>query len=231
MPATLGARVPQRHSLVRVTQELDAVVRERLRSLRLARGWSLDALARRCGLSPSTLSRLETGGRRIALDQLVPLAQALGTTLDQLVEPAREDDVVIRPVQDEVRGATVWTLARERAPYGLTVARMVLTQPPPPQGPGSLGTHPGRDWFLVLSGTVHLRLGERSLLVPAGSAAEFSTATPHAMGAHGGPAELLTILTEDGERAHLHDDATGAAPDGAHDGPDGGPHGGPHDHR
>ncbi|WP_212732820.1 hypothetical protein [Streptomyces sp. TP-A0874] len=27
---------------------------------------------------------------------------------------------------------------------------------------------------------------------------------PHAIGAHGGPVEILTILDLDGERAHLH---------------------------
>ncbi|WP_434600662.1 helix-turn-helix domain-containing protein [Streptomyces sp. A5-4] len=42
----------------------------RLRSLRRARGWSLDNLAERARLSPSTLSRLETGRQRIGLDQL-----------------------------------------------------------------------------------------------------------------------------------------------------------------
>lgn len=59
-----------------MTQEpdLDALVRQRIRSLREARGWSLDVLAARCFLSPSTLSRIETGHRRIALDQLVPIA-------------------------------------------------------------------------------------------------------------------------------------------------------------
>ena len=77
--------------------DLDSVIRDRIKSLRLARGWSLDTLAARCYLSPSTLSRIETGHRRIALDQLIPIARALGTTLDTLVETVDDDDVVIRP--------------------------------------------------------------------------------------------------------------------------------------
>ena len=32
---------------------------------------------------------------------------------------------------------------------------------------------------------------------------------PHAMGAEGGPAELLVILDRDGERAHLFQSVTG----------------------
>jgi transcriptional regulator with XRE-family HTH domain len=188
-----------------MTQEtdLDGLIRHRIRGLRLARGWSLDVLAARCYLSPSTLSRIETGHRRIALDQLVPIARALGTTLDQLVESVDDDDVVIRPQRDQVRGMTIWVLAGERGPHGMTVAKMRMTAPAPPAGPGELGVHPGRDWFTVLSGTAQLQLGERTILVEAGDAAEFSTMVPHAIGAHGGPAEILTILSHDGERAHL----------------------------
>src|SRR5689334_24435931 len=104
--------------------ELDGLVRQRIRGLRVARGWSLDDLAARCYLSPSTLSRIETGHRRIALDQLAPIARALGTTLDQLVESSDDEDVVIRPQPDHAPGVTTWLLSGERAPHGVTVAKM-----------------------------------------------------------------------------------------------------------
>ena len=182
--------------------ELDGLVRKRIRGLRAAKGWSLDDLAARCYLSPSTLSRLETGHRRIALDQLAPIARALGTTLDQLVEPATDDDVVIRPHRDEARGRTTWLLSRDP---GTTVAKIRLTRPAPRRDTGELGVHPGKDWFTVLSGTVELLLGERTILVRAGEAAQFSTMIPHAFGAHGGPAEVLCILDHDGQRTHLRD--------------------------
>jgi len=182
---------------------LDTVIRQRIRGLRLARGWSLDSLAARCYLSPSNLSRIETGHRRIALDQLVLIARALDTTLDQLVESADDGDVVIRPQPEHTRGLTIWLLSRERTLHGATVAKMRITAERP-TGPEQLRVHPGREWFTVLSGTVRLHLGERSILVPAGEAAEFSTMAPHAIGAHDGPVEILTIFDHDGERAHLH---------------------------
>jgi transcriptional regulator with XRE-family HTH domain len=191
-----------------MTQEdsLDTVIRQRIRGLRLARGWSLDTLAAKCFLSASTLSRIETGHRRIALDQLVPIARALGTTLDQLVEPVGDEDVVIRPEPEHHRGRTVWLLSSERMAHGETVAKIRIAGPQPIDS-AQLGVHPGREWFTVLSGTVRLRLGERTILVPAGSAAEFSTMVPHAIDAHGGVAEILTIFDREGERAHLHGDA------------------------
>ncbi|MGI5499145.1 helix-turn-helix domain-containing protein [Lentzea sp. CA-135723] len=189
-----------------MTQEgdLDAVVRMRIRSLRQARGWSLDNLAERAHLSPSGLSRIETGRQRLSLDQLASLADALGTSIDQLVEKVNDEDVVIRPERDERRGLTTWLLSRGSAPAGVTVAKMRITEEP--QGPGNdeLGVHPGKEWFTVLSGTVALILGERAIRVETGQAAEFSTMTPHAIRAHGGPAEILVILDNDGQRTHLH---------------------------
>jgi transcriptional regulator with XRE-family HTH domain len=184
--------------------ELDSLVRQRIRGLRVARGWSLDDLAARCYLSPSTLSRIETGHRRIALDQLAPIARALGTTLDQLVESADDDDVVIRPRRDVSRGVTTWMLSREPGPNGMSVAKMRVTRPEPRRGTDELKVHPGKDWFTVLSGTIVLLLGERTILVEAGQAAEFSTMIPHAFGAQGGPAEVLCIFDHDGQRTHLH---------------------------
>jgi transcriptional regulator with XRE-family HTH domain len=183
--------------------DLDGLVRQRIRGLRIARGWSLDDMAARCYLSPSTLSRIETGHRRIALDQLAPIARALGTTLDSLVESADDDDVVIRPHRDEARGMTTWLLNRDSGPNGVTVAKMRITRPAPRMGVSEMRVHPGKDWFTVLSGTVLLLLGERTILVRKGEAAEFSTMIPHAFGAQGGPAEVLCILDHDGQRTHL----------------------------
>lgn len=180
------------------------LVRQRVRALRIAQGWSLDELAERCWFSASTLSRMETGHRRIGLDQLTAIARALGTSLDHLVAPEDDEDVVIRPNQDETRGMTTWVLSRAEGTRGMKVAKIRLTQPPVRPQRGDLPVHPGRDWFTVLSGTVLLVLGERTIRVETGQAAEFSTMVPHAFGAEGGPAEIIVMLDPDGERSHLH---------------------------
>jgi transcriptional regulator with XRE-family HTH domain len=183
--------------------EIDALVRKRIRGLRVALGWSLDDLAARCYLSPSTLSRIETGHRRIGLDQLSSIAHALGASLDQLVASVSDDDVVIRPQHDRARGITTWMLSREPGANGITVAKMRVTRPEPRRGVDELKVHPGKDWFTVLSGTIVLLLAERTIVVEAGEAAEFSTMTPHYFGARGGPAEVLGIFDHDGQRSHL----------------------------
>ncbi|MEV8391279.1 MULTISPECIES: helix-turn-helix domain-containing protein [unclassified Streptomyces] len=177
--------------------DLDSLVRKRIRALRVAQGWSLDELATRARLSPSTLSRIETGQRRLAVDQLVTLARALDTTLDQLVETA-SDDVISSPTIDAAHQVMRWPI---RADPGMTVVRQRMTNPPP-EGPSSMRAHPGREWLVVLSGTAVLLLGNRRLRVETNQAAEFPTMLPHAIGAEGGPCEVLGIFDRDARRGH-----------------------------
>jgi transcriptional regulator with XRE-family HTH domain len=88
--------------------ELEDTARRRLRTLRQARGWTLDDLAARAHVGASTISRIETGQRRLALDQLVTLARALGVSVDDLLaDDGAGDDVVIRP-SPSADGGAVW---------------------------------------------------------------------------------------------------------------------------
>ncbi|WP_328887852.1 helix-turn-helix domain-containing protein [Streptomyces sp. NBC_00316] len=181
--------------------DLDSLVRKRVRALRVAQGWSLDELATRARLSPSTLSRIENGQRRLALDQLVTLARALDTTLDQLVETAT-DDVISSPMIDAAHQLMRWPI---RADPGMTVMRQRMTNPPP-DSPARMRAHPGREWLVVLSGTAVLLLGNRRFRVETNQAAEFPTMLPHAIGAEGGPCEILGIFDRDARRGHQRND-------------------------
>ena len=182
--------------------DIEGLVRQRLRGLRVAMGLSLDDLAARTNLSPSTISRIETGKRTISLDLLRPLCDALQTDMATLLDTTTDDDVVIRPVASTDRGRVTWALSRNRGDSGITAVKMRL-EPTPRQR--DLRVHPGHDWFFVLSGSVLLWLGDREIVVKRGEAAEFSTMTPHGFAAKGGPAELIMIFNRDGQHAHLGD--------------------------
>ncbi|MBI5087290.1 MAG: helix-turn-helix transcriptional regulator [Actinobacteria bacterium] len=181
--------------------DIEQVVRSRLRSLRHTLGLSLDELAHRANLSPSTISRVETGKRTVSLDILVPLARALQVDLDALLDVRSDDDVVIRPVPSDSGGRTTWMLNR---PTGNTIAIKMRLEPT--DRAADQQVHPGHDWFYVIEGRVLLSLGEREIIVETGEAAEFATMTPHACTAIGGPAELIMIFDRDGQRAHVHHD-------------------------
>jgi transcriptional regulator with XRE-family HTH domain len=177
--------------------EIEEVVRTRLRSLRQTLGLSLDELAARTNLSPSTISRVETGKRTISLDILLPLAATLQVDLDALLDVRSDDDVVIRPAPSGSGERTTWLLSR---PTGSTIAVKMRLEPS--RQPAKPRVHPGHDWFFVIEGRVRLSLGEREIIVESGEAAEFATMTPHAFAAIDGPAELIGIFDRDGHRAH-----------------------------
>jgi len=179
--------------------QVEQVVRTRLRSLRQTLGLSLDELAARTNLSPSTISRIETGKRTISLDILLPLATALQVDVDVLLDVRSEDDVVIRPIAHSWGERTTWMLSR---PTASTIAIKMRLEPT--RRTLEQRVHPGHDWFFVVEGRVRLSLGEREITVETGEAAEFATMTPHAFTAIDGPAELIMIFDRDGQRAHVH---------------------------
>ncbi|MEM7285775.1 MAG: XRE family transcriptional regulator [Actinomycetota bacterium] len=181
------------------TGDVSDLVRTRLRGVRQSLGMSLDELAERSHVSPSTISRVETGKRGISLDLLVALAAGLEVSIDALLEPSTDDDVVIRPTPQRRPGVTTWSLSR---PTGSMIAVKQRIETDRPAGEPKV--HPGYDWFFVLSGCVRLTLGDRVILVDEGEAAEFDCMVPHLFEAEGGPAEIISIFDRDGQRAHLH---------------------------
>lgn len=171
----------------------------RLRAYRHSRGWTLDELAERAGMSTSTLSRLESGKRQASLELLVPLTRQLGIGLDDLVSPPVRDPRVRRP---EIRrdGIVITPLA----PEGAQVNTCKVAYPPAAVAPEPR-VHEGYEWLYVLSGRLRLVLGDQVLVLTRGEAAEFDTRIPHSLSAAGSrPAEVLSIFNHDGMRIHTH---------------------------
>ena len=178
----------------------EELARGRLRALRIGAGRTIEDVAAAAGMAPSTLSRLEGGKRRLTVDHLGVLAAALGTSVDALLAPEPRQDPRVRPRIHEAQGLRVAALSRGTAPgvpraFHLTI-RPTRTTP-------DQRSHEGHEWLYVLSGRVRLLLGDDELLLEAGEAAEFSTWTPHWLGAVDGPAEVLALMGPQGERVHL----------------------------
>ena len=156
-------------------------VRARLRQARFERGLSLAQLAERAGMTASTISRLETGARRLTLTQVERLAAALEVSTDALLAEQRVPD----PAQD---GRTWWPVGPERAD-GPRVYRIVLPVEEPVRH-----QHEGHQWLYVLDGAVRLLVGASDRVLGPGEAATFSTWEPHAVTAVDRPAEVLVIF-------------------------------------
>jgi transcriptional regulator with XRE-family HTH domain len=182
---------------------VDSRVRRRLRELRMQHGLTLDDVARRSNIDVSTLSRLESGKRRLALDHLPRLAAALSVTTDDLLRAPEAEDPRVRGSSHTRHGITYWPLTRS-GPAGGLHAFKVRISARRRKPPAELPVHEGQDWTYVLSGRLRLVLGERDFTIGPGEAVEFSTWTPHWFGVVEEPVEAIMIFGAHGERLHLH---------------------------
>ena len=189
------------------TADVVDAVGPRLRALRTRHDVTLATLAERTGISVSTLSRLESGQRRPALELLLPLARAYGVPLDDLVgaPPTGDPRIHLKPVT--AHGQTIVPLSRGGG--GVQAFKHVLGPPREPVRPEPR-THEGYEWLYVLRGRLRLVLGDREHVLTAGEVVEFDTRTPHWFGSAGEVVEFLSLFGRQGERMHVHG-GTGAA--------------------
>ncbi|AJC55178.1 XRE family transcriptional regulator [Streptomyces sp. 769] len=172
-----------------------STVAPRLRDLRRRSGLTLEAAARRVGLSPAHLSRLETGQRQPSLPMLLALARTYGTTVSDLLgETAPERDPIVRAGRaepSEAGGWTYWTVG------GAGRAMQALRVHVPQRAQGDLvRVHPGEEWLYVLTGRLRLTLGEAVHVLDPGDAAHFDSLVPHRLAAASRDgAELLFVHT------------------------------------
>ncbi|MCW2579928.1 MAG: family transcriptional regulator [Blastococcus sp.] len=174
----------------------------RLRALRTGRGATLAEIATDTGISVSTLSRLESGGRRPTLELLLPLARAYGVALDDLVDTPSPADPRVRgrPIERE-DGMTMVPLSRQAG--GLQAYKMELPARWRVEGTEQQ-VHDGYEWLYVLSGRIRLLLGARDFVLGAGEVVEFDTRVPHAFSnPFPEPAEGLVLFGPQGERMHV----------------------------
>ena len=183
-------------------ESVDARVRRRLRELRTQQGMTLQQVAERASIDLSTLSRLEAGKRRLALDHLPGLAAALGVSADDLVGPRPAQDPRVRAEARRLDGMTMWPLTRRGSAGGLH-AHKIRIDADRVSPPAELPVHEGHDWIYVLSGRLRLLLGTDEHVIEPGEAVEFTTWTPHWFGAVDGAVELIMIVGPHGERLHL----------------------------
>lgn len=167
--------------------ELARAIGSRVRHERQERRWTLDQLATASGLSRRLVVNVEQGATNPSVGTLLRLSDALGVGLPTLVEPARDERLIVTPAG---QGATLWS--GERGGRGVLVAS---TRPPDvvelwdwtlepgerhASPPHSSGT---RELVHVHDGTLLLEAGGQTVALRAGDAATFDGDAPHAYAA------------------------------------------------
>ncbi|WP_415949344.1 helix-turn-helix domain-containing protein [Streptomyces sp. KLOTTS4A1] len=177
----------------------------RLRGVRERRGVTLADVSRATGISPSTLSRIETGRRRPTLEVLLQLAKEYGVALDELAGTAPAPAAEPRSTAPRSFGDDKAVLPLTRYVGGLHAHKHVLPAgAEPPERPRQ-ASHEGYEWLCVLYGRLWLALGSQDLVLTAGEVAEFDTRVLHGVANAGsdGPVEYLIMFGPQGERLRL----------------------------
>ena len=173
-----------------------ARVGTRLRVLRQERGWRLEDLAERTGLSKAYLSRLESGERQPSLSTLFSIAQAYGVSFSSLFEeePEAKSGAVVRGSETSVRrgnGLFYTKLSEGSWTFNLQPLLVVV---PARREEGTLYRHEGEQWLYVLSGRLWLKVADEEFELEPGDAAHFDAEKPHRLVALGDrDAEIILV--------------------------------------
>ena len=181
----------------------------RLREVRSAGGLSVRELARRVGCSASLISQIERGVSVPSVGVLYALATELGSSLDYLLFGSGAAPAPAAAAVAVAAAATVATVATVAAPPAAIVQRGgdrkiidlasgVRWERLTPQSeamtdflevvysPGGHSTderrplrHDGREYALILSGTLTANIGFESYDLEPGDSIAFDAATPH----------------------------------------------------
>jgi transcriptional regulator with XRE-family HTH domain len=172
---------------------VNAAVARNLRALRTGRGWSLDVLAARSGVSKGVLIAVEQARGNPSIATLCRISDAFGVALVRLVEV--DDAPPVRVVPPD-RAVPLW-----RGTAGSSGTLLVGSDPPQhlelwdwrlATGDGYDGEpHPAgtRELVWVLDGELALTVDGERVLVGTGAAAVFLADRPHRY-ANEGPADL-----------------------------------------
>jgi len=176
--------------------ELDHLC-HRLGELRSQRGWTLEELAERSGLSKPFLSRLEAGSRQPSIAVVLTLAKVYGVSLAQLFDlQATQHDscVIVRgmgAMARAVNGLTYVPLSSSTKPFNLQPIGVTI----PAERPGNeTYQHEGEEWLHVISGRVRLAVDGRTHVLEPGDSAHFDSRLAHRLDALDGREARIILV-------------------------------------
>jgi transcriptional regulator with XRE-family HTH domain len=178
--------------------DLTGALARTLQSLRAERGWSLDHLAARSGVSKGVLVALEQARSNPNLATLARLSDAFGVPVTRLVDVPEEPDVrVTGPAQSRTlwhgpSGGTGTIIAATEPPWAAELWRWVLM---PSESHGGDGHAPAtREMAWVEEGTLALTVAGTRYQVGPGQCARFPGSLPHAYANEGTQRLVLTMI-------------------------------------
>jgi transcriptional regulator with XRE-family HTH domain len=172
----------------------------RVKELRTAKGWSLEALAGASGVSRSMLSQIEREQANPTLAVTMRIAQAFGMALDELLEmPNAASSVSIIRGEDRAYHYRSDKFCRLRTLSPLNLEKDVEFYEVQLQPGGALRSSPHfegtREFLTVQKGQVRLESGADAEELVAGDSASYRADVPHAI-INTGKTEALLFLVD-----------------------------------
>lgn len=157
----------------------------RVRELRQARRWSLEALSRASGVSRSMLSEIERGEASPTLALALAIARALGTPLGDLVEGSHSSPLQVVRHNDPTYDYRTDGDCQIRTLSPLDADRMLEYYRLDFDRGGELRSQPHftgtREVVYVDVGRVRVESGGNEVLLTAGDSVTFAADVPHAI--------------------------------------------------
>jgi transcriptional regulator with XRE-family HTH domain len=169
-----------------------------VQSLRAERGWSLDQLAARSGVSKGVLVAVEQARSNPNLATLARLSDAFGVPVTRLVDVSESDEVRItgpgqaRTLWRGPAGGTGTIIAATHPPWAAELWRWTL-QPGERFG-GDAHAAATREMAWVETGTLTLTVAGGRHELDAGHCARFSGSLPHSYANTGTEPVTLTLV-------------------------------------
>ena len=176
----------------------------KIRAIRLKKKMGLVELGKHTGLSPAMLSKIERGQLFPTLPTLLRIAMVFSVGLEYFIAADREKPVVgISRHQDRLRfpekaGARDQAYEFESLDFP-AVQRLLNSYLAEffPVAPEKLRRHqhPGAEFIYVLSGTLHLHIGDEQHTLEARDSIYFDSSVPHAYRKSGTRACSALVVT------------------------------------
>jgi transcriptional regulator with XRE-family HTH domain len=178
--------------------DLTSALARILQSLRSERGWSLDQLALRSGVSKGVLVALEQGRSNPNLATVARIADAFGVPVTRLLDVSEEPVVRItgpenaRVLWDGESGGTGTIIAATEPPWAVELWRWAVH--PGERFGGDAHSPATREMVWVEAGTVTLTVAGRNYQVGMGQCARFPGGLPHSYANEGTEPALMTMI-------------------------------------
>lgn len=166
------------------TEDTVALVGERIRNARLARGLTVEQLARSAGITKGFLSKIERGDKAPAISTLINLAKALGLEMSRLLESGKQERVSLLRKQDRVTLSYTSAFGYRYTPlaHSLNQKHMepfIVRFPRNQKHSGHGLQHPGEEFVLVIRGKLLFSVADREYVLEEGDAVYFDSSLPH----------------------------------------------------